>query len=809
MVLATRVLRNHSGFSIAVVLTLALGIGGNTAVFGLVRAVVLSTLPYADSESLYSALEIHSSGRPRVPSYPTFLDWQEQADVFDGLAFARGAPLAYQTEDETGLLLGAFITDEFFDLLGVPAELGRVLTDPDFDPGAPGALVLSHRAWRNWFGSDPDIIGRTIVVDELPLVAVGVMPAFFAYPDWGEDNDLWIAMNQMPAGELTALNQRGFSADSRILVRVRPDLSIGQVEVRMGAIAAALASSYPEANAGWNRVQIQSLKELEVRGVRSRLFMLWGAVVLVFLICCLNLANLYLVHGASRRHEYAIRSALGASRARLFGQILGETLVLAVLGGVSGLVLAWLGVAWAKGALPDLPRIGELSINAPVLGFAAALSVGTALLFALIAAKNIGGSALRPGLSGGGARTTWTTGLLSWVQSAQIGVTFVLLVGAWLLGSSLLRLSQVDPGYDPSGLVLAQIQPPSPTYDEESAAVNLYASLVDAIGQLPGVSEVGLTNHGPSGRAGGPTAAAINGLPDGSDEDLSVLYRTVSAGYFRALGMTVVAGREFTPEDLNGPEGPLLVNETLARRWGERTPVGSALGVRKAASSRADFGEPLMGRVVGVVADVDPSETGGLPVPIVYVPYTHSPWGHARLFARVGDTSIEMLRAIEGAVRDVEPAIPLSGPFVSLRRVEEIRAAGRSDERLNASLVSAFAVVALLLALVGIYGVVAYTVALRTRTIGIRLALGASPRRVVTGVMRQVAKMTGIGLLTGGLTAVVLSRFAPSFLFDVSPLQASAYAFAGVLLSVLAIVAGYLPARRAGALDPARVLRAD
>jgi putative ABC transport system permease protein len=473
-------------------------------------------------------------------------------------------------------------------------------------------------------------------------------------------------------------------------------------------------------------------------------------------------------------------------------------------------LLAWQGVAWAKrGPLSDLPRISELSINLPVLAFAAALAICMALIFAVMAAKNIGGSALRPNLSLGRVRSPWTTSLLSWVQSAQVGATFVLLVGAWLLGSSLLRLSQVDPGYDPIGLVLVPIQPPSPAYDDERAVVTLYANLVDAVSALPGISAVGLTNHGPGGRAGAPTAAAIDGRPEGSDLDLSVLYRTVSDGYFEALGMAVVSGREFNKEDLIGAEGPVLVNETLARRWGGRTPIGGAIGVQKAASSRNDFGEPLMGRVIGVVADLDPSETGGQTVPTVYVPYTHSPWAQARLLVRANDTSTAMLAAIQGAVRDIEPAIPLSGPFVSIRRMEDVRAAQRSDERFNAVLVGAFAVVALLLALTGMYGVVAYTVALRARTIGIRLALGASPRRVVTGVVRQVVQMTGMGLVAGGIIAIVLSRFADSFLFDVSPLQPSAYAFAGALLSILAIAAGYLPARRAGGLDPARILRAD
>ena len=805
-----RVARNRPGFALAVVLTLALGIGANTAVFGVIYAVVLSPLPYGDSDGLYNFLEENDSGRLRYASYPTFQDWQERAEVFEGLAFARGAPVVYRTEEHTGQLVAAFVTDQFFELLGVEAEVGRSLSAGDYQAGASGALVLSHRAWQRWFGSDPNIIGRTITVDDIPLTAVGVMPAFFAYPDWGADNDLWIPLNQMPPSELAALNQRGFNADSRILARLREDRSIDVVHARIDALAVTLAATYPETSAGWTRVRLESVKEREIRDVRPRLLMLWGAVAMVLLICCLNLANLYLVHGTSRRHEYAVRRTLGAGHARLFRQVLTEASFLSVLGGFSGVLLALFGTAWARnGVLAGLPRISELTFNGAVMAFAAVLSMGAALAFALIAVRPLVGASLQSRLSGGGTRTSSAPGILSWIQSAQMGVTFVLLVGAGLLGQSFLNLSRVDPGYDSAGLILVPVNPPSPTYDDEGAAAALYHALIAAVRDVPGVTSVGLTNHGPGGTAGAPTPASIGGIPQDSDEDLSVFYRTVSDDYFQVVGMRLMSGREFRPEDLAGGEGPVIVNETLASRWSGASPIGEVIGVRKAASSRDDFGEPLMGRVVGVVADLDPSETGGSTRPIVYVPFTHSPWAQARLLVRAAETSTEMLRRIETAVRDVDPAIPLSGPFVSIRRMEEIRSTQRDDERLNAGLVGAFALVALLLASVGMYGVVSYSVALRTRALAIRMAVGASPARIATGVMRQVAQMALGGLAAGAVAGLFLSRLVASLLFEVTPLEATTYAPAAAFLLATALAAGYTPARRAGRIDPAVSLRAE
>lgn len=808
---AWRIARRRAGFSLAVIFTLALGIGANTAVFSLVHAVVLSPLPYARSDGLFMVFERHGSGRRRLPSYPTFRDWSERADVFEGLAFVRGAALTYQTEGHSGFLLGSFVTEGFFDLLGVPAELGRVLTAEDHRPGSEGAVLLSHRAWERWFGADPDVLGTVLVADGAAFTVVGVMPPSFAFPDWGVDNDLWMPISHLPPSGQAALNQREFRADSRVVARVRSDIPLAEVQRGVDRVAASLASAYPDSNAGWTTAELVSLKTFEVGGVRARILMLWAAVLLVLLMCCLNLSNLYLVQGSSRRQEYAVRTALGAPRWRIVQQVLTETLALTLVGGALGVVLAQQAVAWARsGGLTDLPRITELGLDGSVLAFAASLCFMTAAIFALLSTRQVRSVSLHQQVRGSGRGSTRTASMLAVIQATQVGMTFALVLAAWLLGETFVKLTRVDPGYEPRNLLVVPIHPPSPAYDEEPAALGLYTQLLDAVRAVPGVVSVVLTNHGPGGLAGAPTQAAVGGMPQNDDEGLSVYYRTISAGYFATVNTPLVAGREFTQEDLLGGEGPVIVNETLAARLGGgAAAVGRTIGVRKAASSRADYGEPFLGTVVGVVADLDVSETGGNALPIVYVPFTQSPWGQVRLLVRTSAASAAMIRAVEDAVRSLEPGIPLSGPFVSVRRLEDLRSTARAQERLNAGLVGAFAAIALLLACVGMYGVISFIVTLRTREMGVRMAVGAAPRQIAVRIVRQAA-LIGAGGLVGGLAAAaVLSSFMRSLLFEVSPLEAGRYAVVAGSLLAMAVLAAYVPARRASRLDPALVLRSE
>ncbi len=806
---AMRLAIKRPGFSAAVVLTLAVGIGGNTAVFNLVDTVVLSRLPYEDSENLYSVFERDAAGGRRLPSYPTFEDWEDRSQVFDGLAFARGAPLTYRTDDQAGLLLGAFVSEAFFGTLGVPAVLGRALLQDDYLPDAEAATVLSYRAWTSWFGADPQIIGTTIVLEDRPFTVVGVMSNDFAFPDWGADNDLWMPIVRLPPADYAALMQRGFHADSRVVARLAGDVTPARAQAEIGALAQALADNYPETNGGWTRVSFEPLREFEVGNVATRLFVLWAAVGFVFLLCCLNLANLYTVHGRSRSQEYAVRAALGAGRSRLVRQVLTESALLTSLGGGLGVLIAARAIDWAReGGLRDLPRVHELGLDLGSVGFTAGLSVGTALLFALVATGDPSGASLQPKMSLG--RSSRYGSIPLWIQSAQVGITYVLLIGATLLAASFLNLSRVDPGYDPDGLVVIPISPPSPDYDDATSAIDLYDRLIEAVEDLPGVEQAVLTNHGPGGRAGIPAPAAVGGPPDvGSPDAFTVLYRTASPEFFGALRIPLVAGREFTEADLRGPEGPIVINEALARRWGAESALGRTLGVMKAASTREDFGQPLLGRVIGVAADLDPSETGGRPAPTVFVPFAHTPWARVRILARTRTLTISVLSAIQEAIWSVEPALPLSGPFGSVQTMDDLRSSSRQDERFNAWLVGAFALVALLLTTIGMYGVISYTVSLQARAIGVRMALGATAIVVSASMVAKVARVALFGLTLGVFASVLLSRVIESLLFGIQPLAWGVYAGIAVMLFLVALSAGFVPATRAGRLDPLEVIRAE
>ena len=809
---ALRLLFKRPGFSLAVILTLALGIGGNTAVFSLINAVMLRPLPYEDSERLYMLMEQDSTDAQQLPSYPTFVDWHDQADAFEGLAFVRGTSLTYRTGDQTGLLLGAFVTEEFFPLMGVPAARGRSLLPDDFGPAAGHVVVVSHTVWTQWLGGSDSVIGSTLVVDESPFIVVGVMPPTFAYPDWGVDNHLWMPITALPSSDQAVLSQRDFHADSRVVAKLKSDLRLTAANAQMNVVAGSLADEYAETSARWTSVAMRPLQEFAVGSARSRLLMLAGAVTVVLLICCLNLANLYLVQTRVRRREYAIRAALGAGRRRVLQQLLTESLVLCILGGGLGTVLAVMAIdAVAAGSPLNLPRMAELHVDSAMLAFAGGLTVLTALLFAAVGARSAGSRRLAEGMlsrsTSGGGSGGWGR-IPSFVQAAQIGLSFVLLIGAGLLTQTFLNMSRADFGLDTDRLLTVRINPPSPTYDSQEAAIDLFTRLIESVNSLPDIESVTVINHGPMSGGGAPSWATFGGAPTGSDDDVRALYRTISPGYFSMLGIPVVQGREFNGNDEAGGPGPIIINETLAKQWTEGSPVGQTFGVIKAARTRADFGEPLVGRVVGVVGDLNRTALGGSQAPVVYVPLGHNPWPEVNIVARSRGPAEAMLAAVEDAVHQVEPTIPLDGPFVGASAIKGF-ATATAGRRFNATVVSVFALVALLLASVGMYGVIAYTVSLRTREIGVRMALGATPHGVLESVVHRVAHIAMIGLGLGVAAAFALTRLLEGLLYQVEPRDPATFIGVGTILMVVAILAGYLPARRAGKVDPLIALRGE
>jgi putative ABC transport system permease protein len=539
--------------------------------------------------------------------------------------------------------------------------------------------------------------------------------------------------------------------------------------------------------------------------------MLGGAVGLVFLICCSNVASLYLAHGASRRREFGIRAALGAGRVRVLRQLLVEALLLAVAAGIAAaLISTWIVDAVRVSDSVNLPRLSTLSVDWRVQAFVAELVVVTSVLFAAITARQVAapGKSPAPGnLNDVVHPDARRRRLPSWMLGAQVALTVTLLVGAALLLESYRRLSRVDPGFDPEPLVAARIEPPSPRYDDADAARHLYERVLEAVAAVPGVLDAALVNHPPLGTGGLPSRAAIGAAPTGSDQDIGVLFETVSAGYFRTMGIPVVAGREFGTSDLDGPPGPVIINETLARRW-TGSPLGQRIDVLKAARTRSDFGTPLSGVVIGVVRDVRHFGVGADPPATIFVPFAHNVWSSISVVARIAGQPDLAAPAIDRAIHAVDPAIPLEGEGLGTGGMRYRFDQGTAPQRFNASLVSAFAALALILAAVGIYGVTAYTVAVETRETGIRIALGAAPSRVLWAMVGGALRVALAGALVGIGAALGLTRLITGLLFEVKATEPSAYLLTGLLIMAVTALAAFVPARRAAAADPATTLRA-
>jgi predicted permease len=806
---AWRSFRRAPTFAVMVVLTLGLGLGTAAAMFSLIEGVLLRPLPYRDADRLVMLFERDSLGRGmRLASYPTFQDWHRQAASFGGLAYARGTGVSLQVGQRTGRALAAYVSEDFFAILGAPVASGRALTADDFRTGRGDVAVLSYPVWQSLFGGDPQILGRTVSVAEAPVVIVGVMQPAFTAPDWGGPTDLWMPLSGIPAADRAALEQRDFHADSRVIGKLARDVTAAQEE--MNGIARRIATAYPEARR-WTGVSLLSLTEAVVGNAGQRLWMLAGTVGLVFLICCSNVANLYLAHGASRRREFGIRAALGAGRVRVLRQLLVEAAVLGVASGiVGGLISTWIvGVVRASDSV-NLPRLSTLSVDWRVQAFVAGLVVMTSVLFGGLTAWKVASPATDAASAGLGDvvhSDVRRRRLPPLMLAAQVALTVTLLVGASLLLESYRRLTRVDPGFDPGPLVTARIEPPSPRYDDTEAARHLYERVLEAVAAVPGVLDAALVNHPPLGTGGLPSRAAIGGEPTGSDQDIDVLFETVSARYFRTTGIPIIAGRDFSESDLNGPTGPVIINETLARRW-TGSPLGQRLDVLKAARTRSDFGTPLSGVVVGVVRDVRHFGVRADPPATIFVPFTHNVWASIRVVARIAGPPERAALAIDRAIQAVDPAIPLEGEGLGAGSMRHRFERGTAPQRFNASLVSAFAVLALILAAVGIYGVTAYTVAVESRETGLRIALGAAPSRVVWAVVRRALRLALAGAIVGIGAALGLTRLITGLLFEVSPTEPSAYLLTWLLVMAVTGLAAFVPARRAAAADPATILRA-
>ena len=801
---ALRALRGAPGFAAAAILVLALGIGATAAMFSVVDGVLLRPLPFREPARLMELTAGHPrEGEGYPPSHADFVDWRTSARGFDGMALARGEALLLRGTDGAKALTTAHVTDGFFPVLGARMLLGRGFAPDEEGPAARKAIVLSHGTWMRELGGDSAIIGRTLDFAEGQYTVVGVLPPEVTWPQWAQ---AYAPIATVPQRR-EALVRRDARIDNYAVARLAPGTSLAAGRASLAAAARAIAEQHPE-NAGWT-ASIRPLRDTIVGQSRQPLLVLLGAVGAVLLIACANVANLQLVRATARRQEMAVRAALGAGRWRIARQLLAESAVLAAIGAGAGLVLAgWLVALVRRVAADALPRVPEIAVDGRVAAFAVAIAALTAVIAGLVPALGASRDALagtmREGSRGGGqggARRPLRTALVV----SEIALALVLMVGAGVLLRSFANLKAVDPGFDADAVLAVRLEPPASRYDTPEKLIALYDRLQAQLRRTPGVARVGFTNHLPFGQGFIGTPLRGPGAPTEGPGSFAV-YRTPDESYFAALGQRVVRGRDFTAADMTPTSTSVIVNQTLAReRWGSAEPVGQTVTYLKQAQGRPTFNTPVTATVVGVVNDVSSFSVADPASAELYIPSDADIWRWGYLVVRAeGDPA-----ALTTAVRKVIAAEDRDVSIARMQPMSELAANGIADRRFAMGLLGAFAGVALMLAAIGVYGVMAYTVVQRRHEIGIRTALGASPHQVLRLVVGSGARIAAAGVAIGLALSWFAARTLEGMVFGVGVRDVLTFATGSAVLVVVALLASWIPARRAARLEPARVLRAD
>ena len=788
-----RALLRRPGFTAVALVTLALGIGANTAIFTVVNAVLLRPLPYPDPDELVLLLETNAeAGLDQVPaSAVDYLAWRAGATRFEAMAaYANGQATLEGGVGDPQRLPAAAVRSTFFDVFKVPPLMGRGFVRGEDQRGAPAVVVLSHGLWQDRFGADPDVVGRTVQLDGAPAQVVGVMPEGFRFPGTAQ---LWTPL--VFAQE--QLDDRNWHF-APVVARLRDGATVASATEELQVLAARQEEAYPDSNAGWSAAAFPLHDEL-VGSSEAMLWVLLGAVGFVLLIACTNVANLLMVRAAGRRRETAIRTALGAGRGRLLGQLLVESLVLAVAGGAAGLLLAGWGLELLLALAPlTVPGGATPGIDGTVLAFTLAVSVGAGLVFGTAPAALMWREEPLTDLRDGGRGRLRGAGgrLRSALVVAEIALALVLVVGAGLMVRSLSNLMGEDVGFPSGNLLVAQVALPAERYAGPERILGFYRSLLERVEAIPGVRSAALGPWLPP--ASGPIFHhRVEGVHTAWTMDLpTARSRPVSAGYFETLGIPVLEGRALGPEDRAETARVAVVDAAFANAF---FPGESALGRR----IRVLEDEPR--EIVGVVGDVKNTGLAGAPQPTSYVPMTQTAWPDQGIVVRTAADPGRLVRPVTDAVHELDPGLPVFG----VETMEQRLRSSVAQPRFQTRLLGLFALLALVLAAVGIYGVMAWSVAERTAEIGLRMALGASEPEVRDLVVKRALGLTLAGAALGVVGALVLTRVLSSFLFGVDARDPLTFVAVAVGLGVVALVASWLPARRASRLDPIRALSTE
>ena len=787
-----RSLLKRPGFFAVAVLTLGLGIGANSAIFSTVNAVLLRPLSFPDSESivLLQGINPDKGITQSNMSVPDIVDWQAQSQSFEQIAGFIGGGVLLATNDETERVLAAGVSGDFFALMRTNAVLGRTLQPDDARRGNDNVAVLSYGLWQSRFGGNPAVIGTKVMISGDNCTIVGVMPKGFEFPQ----AQLWWPL--IMDGPAERRDNRYVNA----IARLKPGVTVDQAEADLNAINQRLAQSYVETNTGWS-TNVSNLRESMVGTTRTALLVLLGAVAMVLLIACANVANLLLARVSARQKEMAVRTALGASRWRIVRQLLTESLLLSVIGGLVGFGLSvWLTRLLVAISPANSPRFDEIGIDRRVFLFTLAITLLTGLVFGVAPALQASKLDLNQNLKESGRRGSGEghNRLGSLLIVSEIALSFMLLVGAGLLVKSFMRLSDVSAGFNPNNVLTMRMAATPGKYQQGEPRAQLFRQTVEKIKAVPGVESAAAILSMP---LGGDTfnvgrSYIREGRPHTPEESANAAYLVITPDYFQTLQIPLTAGRAFTDQDNNNAPKVVIVNETMARKsWPGESPIGKRITIWR--------DEKFPREVVGVVGETKGS-LDAEPATQMYVPYAQdATWGSLTFVMRTTSDPGSLAPSVRNEIRTLDKSLPV----YNIKTMDDVLAASIADRRTSMLLFSTFAIVAMLLSMIGIYGVTAYYVTQRTHEIGIRMALGAQLRDVLTLVLKRGVVLALIGLAVGLTGAFALTRLMTTLLFGVKPIDVATFAAGSIAVIAVAVIACYIPARRATKVDPLVALR--
>ena len=808
---AARAIRNNPAFSSVAFIALALGIGANTAIFSVINALILRPPPFKDADRIVYLWETNSTtGLDRgIVSPSDFVDWRKQSTAFEQISAFRTWFYRLTGDREPEQVWGVRISANFFDLLGVEASPGRTFLAGEEQPGSDQVVVLSHRIWTRRFSADPNIVGHSINIDDKPFTVIGILPTDFNLFGGSRSYDLWMPFD---------FGRRSSGRDDYSLIvfgRLKRQVSLEQSQAEMSSIAERLAQEYPATNR--NRgIKVITLQENQVLSLRPAMMILLAAAGFVLLIACVNVANLLLARGATKQRETALKLAMGASRGRLIRASVTESILLSVIGGLLGLLVAFWALDLLRAILPvgidEIPRTNWIVIDRTVLSFTILISILTGVVFGLAPALQVNRFELNQAIrDNGGINSAVGTRrrLMDFFVIGEIALAMILLVGAGLMIRSFLKFIDVQPGFDPQNLLTMQVWLPDSRYADSRAIAGFYTQTLDRIRQLPQIQSASVVNFLPSSGWGDLTAFEIEGqAPPAPEQQTAAEYRVIDFDYFRVMGIPLIRGRSFDDTDRDGSDRVVIINDAMARRfWPGQDPLGHH--IRTAFPNANAPWRPKSSNewltIVGITQDVKEIGTSYESSPELYLPYLQNPSALMRLVIRSGADNAELVSDVRREMLVVDK----DQPVTEVKNMNQILTEASLRRRFNAILLGLFAGLALILASTGVYGVMRYAVAQRAREVGIRIALGAQPHDVLRVIMGRGLTLTLAGVVTGAAGAFALTRLMSNLLFGVSASDPLTFATISLILGAAALGACFVPARKALKVDPIVVLRQE